>query len=67
MGMPAQVSGEVRVLARISEGAYPLWTTVEERAATMDLTTSDGLCENVDSRRVESIQAAGSFGDDRRG
>jgi hypothetical protein len=28
MGVPAQVSGAVRVLARISEGAYLLWTAI---------------------------------------
>ena len=28
MEVPAQVSSAVRVLARISEGAYPLWTAI---------------------------------------
>jgi hypothetical protein len=56
MGVPAQVSDAVHGLARVAEGAYP--QPVRNWPRPIDLTASDGVCENIDSRRVESIQSA---------
>ena len=65
MGCPPQPAAR-RVLVRISEGAHPLWTPIAEWAGPMDLTALDGLCKNVDSRRVGRVESNTERGELRR-